>query len=395
MEERRVDWGPSNGYEIQEYQLSPSSWNRFEECPRKYWLSRQRLPKKIGMPIVIGNAVHNSVEDICNIDMSDRDISEKEWLPKLSAEILSNHWQLQKDIFFEMKRHSGWKKNSYNKAREGLNKALLMLLSQAKILEVDLSKITIGMWNKVREIILANEGTMNSNCGKLMGRLDLLLKDLDQGGNQIGWIVVDLKTGRPPKDNLSETVNRQLRFYRDLLILINPNHPPIRTEGWYTSNQTMYEAIGDSVTKDAFDAWASIELTEDPFQATPQEFVCGFCEWKAWCPKWFVAVHDETLKRHKTFNDEVVTLINFDSEEGLASFKLMIPDGLDGELRDSEKSFGAFLSNQSLNQLRELQNMGYDGPLFLGSTRVDGEVRYLGDWSEILPWNPLLKSIRQ
>ena len=73
-------------------------------------------------------------------------------------------------------------------------------------------------------------------------------------------------------------------------------------------------------------------------------FVCGFCEWKAWCPKWFVAVHDETLKRHKTFNDEVVTLINFDSEEGLASFKLMIPDGLDGELRDSEKSFGAFLS---------------------------------------------------
>ena len=395
MEERGVDWGPSNGYEIQEYQLSPSSWNRFEECPRKYWLSRQGLPKKIGMPIVIGNAVHNSVEDICNIDMSDRDISEKEWLPKLSAEILSNHWQLQKDIFFEMKRHSGWKKNSYNKAREGLNKALLMLLSQAKILEVDLSKITIGMWNKVREIILANEGTMNSNCGKLMGRLDLLLKDLDQGGNQIGWIVVDLKTGRPPKDNLSETVNRQLRFYRDLLILINPNHPPIRTEGWYTSNQTMHEAMGDSVTKDAFDAWASIELTEDPFQATPQEFVCGFCEWKAWCPKWFVAVHDETLKRHKTFNDEVVTLINFDSEEGLASFKLMIPDGLDGELRDSEKSFGAFLSNQSLNQLRELQNMGYDGPLFLGSTRVDGEVRYLGDWSEILPWTPLLKSIRQ
>jgi len=395
MEERGVDWGPSNGYEIQEYQLSPSSWNRFEECPRKYWLSRQGLPKKIGMPIVIGNAVHNSVEDICNIDMSDRDISEKEWLPKLSAEILSNHWQLQKDIFFEMKRHSGWKKNSYNKAREGLNKALLMLLSQAKILEVDLSKITIGMWNKVREIILANEGTMNSNCGKLMGRLDLLLKDLDQGGNQIGWIVVDLKTGRPPKDNLSETVNRQLRFYRDLLILINPNHPPIRTEGWYTSNQTMHEAMGDSVTKDAFDAWASIELTEDPFQATPQEFVCGFCEWKAWCPKWFVAIHDETLKRHKTFNDEVVTLINFDPEEGLASFKLMIPDGLDGELRDSEKSFGAFLSNQSLNQLRELQNMGYDGPLFLGSTRVDGEVRYLGDWSEILPWTPLLKSIRQ
>ena len=107
MEERVIEWGPPNGYDIQKYQLSPSSWNRYEECPRKYWLSRQGLPRKIGMPIVIGNAVHNSVEDICNIDMSDRDNSEKNWLPKLSAEVLSNHWQLQKNIFFETSRHSG------------------------------------------------------------------------------------------------------------------------------------------------------------------------------------------------------------------------------------------------------------------------------------------------
>lgn len=203
-----------------------------------------------------------------------------------------------------------------------------------------------------------------------------------------------MKTGRPPKGSLSETVNRQLRFYRDLLILINPNHPPIRTEGWYTSNQKMYEATGSSVTEDAFRAWESIELTEDPFEATPQEFSCGFCEWKAWCPKWHVAIHNDTLKRHKTFNDDVVTLINFDAEEGLASFRIMIPDGIDGGLKESEKSFGAFLSNQPLNQLRELQNKGYNGPLFLGSTRKDGDIRRLGDWSEILPWNPLLKSIR-
>ena len=78
----------------------------------------------------------------------------------------------------------------------------------------------------------------------------------------------------------------------------------------------------------------------------------------------------------------------------MASFKIMVPDGIDGELRDSEKSFGAFLSNQPLDQLRELQNNGYEGPLFLGSTRIDGEIRHMGDWSEILPWNPLIKSIR-
>ena len=53
---------------LSSYQLSPSSWNRFEECPRKYWLSRQRLPRKASMPASLGNAIHNSVEEICNLE---------------------------------------------------------------------------------------------------------------------------------------------------------------------------------------------------------------------------------------------------------------------------------------------------------------------------------------
>ena len=55
---------------LSSHQLSPSSWNRFEECPRKYWLSRQRLPRKASMPASMGNAILNSVEEICNLDVS-------------------------------------------------------------------------------------------------------------------------------------------------------------------------------------------------------------------------------------------------------------------------------------------------------------------------------------
>ena len=51
------------------HQLSPSSWNRFEECPRKYWLSKQKLPKKASMPASTGTVIHNSVEDLCNINL--------------------------------------------------------------------------------------------------------------------------------------------------------------------------------------------------------------------------------------------------------------------------------------------------------------------------------------
>jgi len=394
MLEGKVEWGPSNGYELQEYQLSPSSWNRFEECPRKYWLSRQRLPRKVGMPIVIGNAIHNSIEDICNFDISGKEDSEMEWLPKLAKDTLSHHWQLQKDIFLETPRHPSWKKNSFNVAREGLDKALHMLLNQAKVFDIELSNISVKNWKQVKNIILANEGTMNSQCGKLMGRLDLLLKDIDNDGKQIGWIVVDLKTGKPPKGSLRETVNRQLLFYRDLLKSVNPTHPPIRTEGWYTSNQTMHQAKGSSVTEDAFSTWELVKLTETPFEATPEEFTCGFCEWKAWCPKWLIAINDGSLKKGGRFSDEVVTLINFDPEGGLASFKVMKPDGIYGNLIDSGERFGAFLVNQPLHQLIELHSQGYDGPLFLGSLRIDGKTRHLGDWSEVLPWKPLLKSIR-
>ncbi|DAC62774.1 MAG TPA: PD-(D/E)XK nuclease family protein, partial [Candidatus Thalassarchaeaceae archaeon] len=78
------------------HQLSPSSWNRFEECPRKYWLSRQRLPRRASMPASLGNAIHNSMEEICNLDVTDRDDLETEWLSKSMKEILDKHWKIEK-----------------------------------------------------------------------------------------------------------------------------------------------------------------------------------------------------------------------------------------------------------------------------------------------------------
>ena len=62
------------------HSLSPSAWNNFEACPRKFWLSRQRLPRKAGMAASLGTAVHDSVEDLCNLDLSGRDAEEDGWL---------------------------------------------------------------------------------------------------------------------------------------------------------------------------------------------------------------------------------------------------------------------------------------------------------------------------
>ena len=95
------------------------------------------------------------------------------------------------------------------------------------------------------------------------------------------------------------------------------------------------------------------------------------------------------------FRDEVVSTIRFDPESGAALFQRMPPVGVDGELAASDHRFGAILRDQALTQMQELIESGPEGPIFLGSARVDGKIVHMGDWCEVLPWTPLLKSIRE
>ena len=95
------------------------------------------------------------------------------------------------------------------------------------------------------------------------------------------------------------------------------------------------------------------------------------------------------------FRDEVVSTIGFDRESGAALFQRMPPVGVDGELAASDHRFGAILRDQALTQMQELIESGHEGPIFLGSARVDGKIVHMGDWCEVLPWTPLLKSIRE
>ena len=62
------------------HMLSPSAWNRYETCPRMYWLSRQRLPRKAGMAASLGTAVHASIEDLLLTDYSDIGNDQDNWL---------------------------------------------------------------------------------------------------------------------------------------------------------------------------------------------------------------------------------------------------------------------------------------------------------------------------
>ncbi|MEE2758604.1 MAG: PD-(D/E)XK nuclease family protein [Candidatus Thermoplasmatota archaeon] len=378
-------------YDERGHQLSPSSWNNFASCPRKFWLSRQRLPRKAGMASAIGTAVHNSVEDLCNLDLTGRDGAEIGWLPPTANAILEKQWEQEKEIFLKTPRHPRWKQEEFPRARKLLIGSLNILFAKARTGKVSLSEVSVDKWRSIQEMVLAAEGTLRTSCGRLMGRLDLLVSDYDEEGNVVGWIVADLKTGKPPEGELYDTVSRQLRFYRDILCENNPDHPPVRAEGWYSNGSVVFEAEGPSVLPEAFEAWEASKITSTPMEARPDQEACAFCEWKAWCPAWLWSQSQGELKTSGIFRDMVAVFEKVDAENGICLVNRMMPINEEGELAPTGQRAGAVFAGQALTRLKALVEEGHSGPVFLGGVRLDGETWKLGDWCDVLPWSPLLE----
>jgi len=345
------------------------------------------------MAASMGTAIHNSVEDLCNLDISGREDDEIDWLHSSCRETLQRRWEEERRLFSETPRHPRWKDEKFSVALDGLIGAISILFEKAMLPSEELSLVSIKTWKQVQDIVVATEANLESKCGRMMGRLDLLIKDLEDGAND-GLIVADLKTGKPPEDELSENVTRQLLFYRDLMKENAIGDQDFQAEGWYSSNKTVYRAEGPSVLEEAIGAWEIMKLTETPFQATPSEEACSFCDWKAWCPRWWLAKYEGELSHEGMFRDEVVRLVRIDQESGAALFERTTPVGDDGELRGSDHRFGALLNGSSLEKIRQMSQAELDGYLFLGSIMFGGKTARMGDWSEVLPWSPLLRSMR-
>ncbi len=341
------------------------------------------------MPASMGNVIHNSFEEICKTEIFKEFDYEKGWFEEIVKSTLDKHWEIERDLFMEAPRHPRWKSELHQKALEGLVVSLKMLSEKTTGKTSEPSEIEPSDWAETQSNIIANEATLTSNCGKLMGRLDLLIS-IKRSGEPEEWIVADLKTGKPPMSELGPKVSRQLRFYRDILKQNEPDHPILVAEGWYSANQTTHTAEGPSVIEEALEAWEGMTPTQEPLSATPSQEACTFCEWKPWCPSWWVARMEGAIPPGGMFIDEVVNLVRLDHESGAALFQRAPPSGKNGELAESNHRFGAILKDGALEQMKKLVDSIGDDPIFLGSARVTGKVVHLGDWSEIIPWSPLL-----
>ena len=184
--------------EARPHMLSPSAWNRYETCPRMYWLSRQGLPRKAGMAASVGTAVHASIEDLLQIDISGKQDSESGWLVEEAERILKHRWEEEKATFMATPRRPKWKEEKWKDALQHQRGGIIMLLDHVGVRGLDHNRITAALWRRIQSTAIAVEGELKTSDGRLMGRLDLLMADLGEDGQPKGWLVADLKTGRVP-----------------------------------------------------------------------------------------------------------------------------------------------------------------------------------------------------
>lgn len=376
--------------EQREHTLSPSAWNRFETCPRMYWLSRQKLPRKAGMAASLGTAVHASVEDLLQIDLSKRDDDQTRWLPDVAEIFLKKRWEEEKEIFHKTPRRPMWKEKEYDKAKRMQRGAIKLLLEFVNSPHITPLNVSVELWKKLQSRVIAVEGELRTSDNKLMGRLDMLFADVDESGEVHSWIVADLKTGRAPEVELKKEVQRQLLLYRDILQSNNPNSPPIITEGWYTENATRYPAQGPPVIDDALKAWDLTQLTTTPMKATPGPESCGgFCDWKAWCPHWWTWRLESGTLGSGDFSDSVILLHHYDDNLGTGVAEICEPADANGRAMPTGLQVPISFDGRGKEALEELISKSHQGPIFIGGAMTNRETWRVGHWCDVLPWSPI------
>ena len=147
----------------------------------------------------MGTAIHASIEDLLQIDLSGREPSESNWIFAEANSMLRKRWEEEKEVFHATPRHSNWKEEKFREAQKQQKGAINMLLDHVGIQGLSHERITVALWKKIQSLVIAVEGELVTEDGHLMGRLDLLLAIVDEKGSLTGWLVADLKTGRPPR----------------------------------------------------------------------------------------------------------------------------------------------------------------------------------------------------
>ena len=159
------------------------------------------------MAASLGTAVHASIEDLLNLDLSGRGDKEAGWLPREAERVLKIRWEEEKAVFMATPRRPNWKEDKWKEALKQQRGGVVLLLDHLGARELPHEQITVALWKRLQQLTIAVEGELKTSDGRLMGRLDLLFADMAEDGTMKGWLVADLKTGNAPTKELKKQLS--------------------------------------------------------------------------------------------------------------------------------------------------------------------------------------------
>ena len=308
--------------------------------------------------------------------------------------LLRKRWEEEKQLFHETPRHPNWKEEKYSEAQKQQKGAINMLLDHVGIQGLAHERVTVALWKKIQSLVIAVEGELVTKDGQLMGRLDLLLANVDDEGNLTGWLVADLKTGKPPQGKLKPEVNRQLRMYRDILLSNNEKAPPVQAQGWYTDTSSKWDAVGENVLEAAYEAWNATQPSDTPLDPTPDNppvevFAIG---------KHGVLIGGHGGMKTSPCTEATSLMALFSSISTTRAARRQLLKNVCREMNRARLNLREKCEQSDLmvgkESLEALLDAGHQGPLFLGSAMMNRDVWRVGPWCDVLPWAPIPDSGR-
>lgn len=256
--------------------LSPSSLGTFQTCPLQYKLSRiDKLADPPTVPTILGNWVHDTLEDLINLPAEERTL-------QTAMKLLADQWKTPK---------TGDDGEAMNSWQEEM---LTVETDEAELRDIRWrARWAIENYFKLEDPTALNVGAAETelllkiNGVPIRGYVD---RWDHSDGDRIS--ITDYKSGKTPQKRYQPKYFQQLAIYARGMSLYLDKEPDMMSLLFLKFGDRVERKVTPKVIQDIEDtlaeAWEAITIRCDReyFEPTPEKAgpLCNYCSYRSICP---------------------------------------------------------------------------------------------------------------